>query len=167
MPEFVLEGRDHAAHAESEFVLGYIEAMFFTESAYGVDAAEWFDDETQADLSAGRLDGCLPSDMGYEEIHPTALQSIRDECARFQFECRDLLARAYSRPGYGQAQAGRDFWFTRNGHGVGFWDRKELKADRIGRDLSEHCGHGTNFPESHVWFGDHVENGNAPFVYHE
>jgi len=23
-------------------------------------------------------------------------------------------------------QAGYDFWFTRNGHGTGFWDRKEI-----------------------------------------
>ena len=26
-------------------------------------------------------------------------------------------------------QAGRDFWLTRNGHGVGFWDRPEIYGD--------------------------------------
>ena len=26
-------------------------------------------------------------------------------------------------------QAGHDFWFTRNGHGVGFWDRPEVYGD--------------------------------------
>ena len=25
--------------------------------------------------------------------------------------------------GYGDEQAGHDFWLTRNGHGAGFWDR--------------------------------------------
>jgi len=30
---------------------------------------------------------------------------------------------------YDDEQAGRDFWFTRQGHGVGFWDRKALEVD--------------------------------------
>ena len=28
--------------------------------------------------------------------------------------------------GYNLSQLGHDFWLTRNGHGTGFWDRKEI-----------------------------------------
>ena len=34
-------------------------------------------------------------------------------------------------------QAGYDFWFTRNGHGVGFWDRPELYGSSISEDMTE------------------------------
>jgi hypothetical protein len=36
--------------------------------------------------------------------------------------------------GYSEEQAGRDFWFTRQGHGVGFWDREELNRDIAKRE---------------------------------
>jgi hypothetical protein len=29
------------------------------------------------------------------------------------------------------AQAGQDFWLTRNGHGTGFWDRPEIYRDYL------------------------------------
>jgi hypothetical protein len=35
------------------------------------------------------------------------------------------------------AQAGHDFWLTRNGHGTGFWDRPEIYGDREANALSE------------------------------
>ena len=38
------------------------------------------------------------------------------------------------RSGYCEEQAGRDFWFTRQGHGAGFWDREELRRDLAKRD---------------------------------
>jgi hypothetical protein len=37
------------------------------------------------------------------------------ECARFQSAHQDLISDDVE-------QAGRDFWYTRNGHGCGFWD---------------------------------------------
>lgn len=30
---------------------------------------------------------------------------------------------------YDPAQLGHDLWFTRNGHGVGFWDRPEIYGE--------------------------------------
>lgn len=63
---------------------------------------------------------------------------------------------------YTEIQAGRDFWFTRNGHGVGFWDRG---LGEIGDLLSERCGYGTQFPPADPFFGDHVKYGNAHFIH--
>ena len=34
-------------------------------------------------------------------------------------------------------QAGHDFWLTRNGHGTGFWDRKDFYKDNLARRLTD------------------------------
>jgi hypothetical protein len=101
MPEFVMEGRDHAARLETPFVLGFIEAMFFTTT-----------------------DTELPGDVGYTDLAPDTLRGIQVYCADWQDDHNALLVEAYAHPsGYEEVQAGRDLWYTMNGHGVGFWDR--------------------------------------------
>ena len=86
-----------------EFLDGYLEALAFTDQ--------------QADDECA---GC--------ELSPELLASAADDCERFQQLASILLERAYA-AGYGADQAGRDLWFTRNGHGVGFWDRPQLAGD--------------------------------------
>lgn len=49
------------------------------------------------------------------------------------------------------AMAGHDFWLTRAGHGVGFWDRG---LDELGDQLTALCGHGTQFPNRDAYLGD-------------
>lgn len=34
------------------------------------------------------------------------------------------------------AQAGHDFWLTRNGHGSGFWDKPEIYGEERAKELS-------------------------------
>lgn len=76
-------------------------------------------------------------------------------------EGKGAYAKADGR-GYRHGEAvGHDFWMTRNGHGVGFWDRG---LGDEGDALSEIA---REFGEAHVWFADHVEHGNAPYVYHQ
>lgn len=162
MPEFVLNGRDVAAKQESEFVLGFIEAMFFTESSPAYDSEEWSTAECREAQEAGRADGTIPGDVGYCNIHPDSLSAIRAFCERFRVAAADLLAVAYERD-YDAAQAGRDLWYTSQGHGVGFWDRDELDADGLGAKLSNVA----RYHEANVWFGDHVDHGDAPFVHVE
>jgi hypothetical protein len=189
MPEFILNDHAQAERAESPFVLGFIEAMFFTESDSSIGAVDWFGDDVQVDLIEGRLDGGLPCDVGYSDIHPDSLAAIRTYCGKFIAANSALLAEAYSRPDYDEAQAGRDLWFTVNGHGVGFWDREalepqgeewkatqipcdrwtpeisatreRLKAESLGERLSKACGRG----EINPFFGDHLTHGSAPFVH--
>lgn len=167
MPEFILEGRD-APEFETlpALVRGYIETMFFTSVCYGerFTIENWQDPETQDDVREGRSDGNLPSDAGFAQIHPDALAAIRRDCGTFHAKARHLLRVAYDRGEYDSEQAGRDLWYTRNGHGVGFWDRDPLRADGLGDKLSEHA---VAIGEPHVWFADHVDHGNAPFVYHD
>lgn len=160
MPEFILEGRDHAARAESDFVLGFIEAAFFTSNEPGRYMDEWFTDEARAARDAG-YESEIPGDAGYNELHPESLARIREFCGDWQKANRKLLARAYKRMGYDEAQAGRDLWFTMNGHGVGFWDREALKARGLGDALTDAAGN----HEVYLFFGDHVEFGDAPFIH--
>ena len=84
------------------FTQGYIEAAFFTE--YNADNAEL-------------------EDARFNELSQTALATIVAECQEFQEANKALLLRAYEIGAYNETRAGNDFWFTRNGHGTGFWDR--------------------------------------------
>lgn len=136
MPEFILEssGRVDMPAAPiaftdlDSFTQGYIECLFFTNECVQVDTEEFRTADFQADMVEGRSDGVLPGDIGFADLAPEALAEIMRDCARFQEVNAATLESAYARE-YEPEQAGRDFWFTRNGHGVGFWDRKPLECD--------------------------------------
>lgn len=127
MPEFIMPIGDRRADPPQFDELdplhrGYVEAMFFTETG---------------DADDGDLE-----DATFAELAPESLVRIMEDCDRFRRLAAPLLERAYERD-YDEEQAGRDFWFTRNGHGVGFWDRDELTSDTLGDDLSAvACGFG-------------------------
>lgn len=53
--------------------------------------------------------------------------------------------------GEGLEQAGYDLWLTRNGHGVGFWDRPELYGEAEAKALS---GLAETFSTKRVYVGD-------------
>lgn len=117
------------------------------------------------DFTAGYLEAIEFTDMSSEgdnecygmELSEDALAACLDDCEAFQRTAADLLTAAYARDGYTAQRAGHDFWLTRNGHGAGFWDRIELEADGLGDQLTELCGHGTEFPGVDVCAGDDGE----------
>lgn len=137
MPRFILEGKDKPAFvALPEFIQGFIEAMFFTEcagSSYTI--RNWNTKKTQRDVREGQADGCLPCDCGFEEMDSGSLLSIVKFCHDFQQRATPLLNQAYER-GYEAMQAGRDLWYTSQGHGVGYWSRDELSEGDLGDRLS-------------------------------
>jgi hypothetical protein len=184
MPEFVMEGLDHAARAESDFVLGFIEALFWTSCSPVWDSEDWFSDECRADQEAGAADGELPGDVGYYDLHPDSLAAIRADCEAWQAENAELLAFAFGpMSGYSEHQAGIDYFLTRNGHGAGFWDREELRRDMARRSdgsltdtgeeeglpflesLGEMLANACRYRETYAFFGNHVTYGDAPFVH--
>lgn len=124
MPEFILDtggvvksddGARVAFYALPILTQGYIKAAFFT--------------NTEGSREAGTYDpengSALPEEVGYDDLAPSALDTIMADCAAFAEQAADLLAQAEER-GYDAERAGHDFWLTRNGHGAGFWDRDEL-----------------------------------------
>lgn len=135
MPEFVLDHGNAESAAQfralDAFTQGYIEALFFTdeeqlceESGRDMPAVA-FNLETMESRFVG---GDSP---GFGDLAPETLARIIADCAAFQTANAALLDSAYNRDDYKAEQAGRDFWFTRNGHGVGFWDRTQLESDTV------------------------------------
>jgi hypothetical protein len=58
-----------------------------------------------------------------KQISQETLAVMVSNCARFQMEnAADIAAGPKVSRGEPEAQAGHDFWLTRNRHGVGFWD---------------------------------------------
>ncbi len=100
MPEFQLQGKENFDFQRCDsFTQGYIEAMFFTASEPELE------------------------DKGVVDLSPEAWDSILKDCGDFQKTNDAALLRACNTAGYGYTEAGRDFWFSRRGEGVGFWDR--------------------------------------------
>lgn len=155
MPEFVLnlDGDNNVPAYEHlpALVQGYIEALFFTESNEMFDSAEWNSPTVQKALEEGTVSGSIPKDAGYADLDPATLAEILADCKAFEESAADLLAIAYTRGDYDEIQAGRDFWFTRNGHGVGFWDRQQLDADGLGDRLSKRA---RKFGNTDSYWGD-------------
>lgn len=146
MPEFIADtdGRVNGLLFEdcSDIFQGYIEAMLFTSCCSGISMVDWTDPENVEAVEEGCADGSIPTDAGFGDIHPKSLEDMQMDCFNFEVKARDLLQQAYGhtfpertigdgslpdshRPAwdYDAKAAGRDFWYTRNGHGVGFWDR--------------------------------------------
>jgi len=80
--------------------------------------------------STGDDDQPLDSTHDESDLAGETLQAMKDACAKFMADNeKDLDAYAQNRAIPRDAQfsesdcAGHDFWLTRNGHGVGFWDR--------------------------------------------
>lgn len=127
------------------FTQGYVEALFFTESEPGTTRADRMTTRGtvrkswERDATEGRHKD-MPGDYGFSDMAPEALAEAIEDCATFQREAAALLSEAYDRD-YDAAQAGRDYWFTRNGHGVGYWDREALAAEGLGDRLSDTCRH--------------------------
>lgn len=131
MPQFELNTpwRKHAYDDLDELARGYVEAMFFTNG----DTA----DEREN----------LLNELGVQKLTRASVKRIKRDCNKFTgiimpdgCFVRQWLDRF---PKYSDEQAGRDLWFTRQGHGVGFWERQELgeAGDALSdaaRTLGEH-----------------------------
>ena len=76
------------------------------------------------------------------DISPEAVASMEADIEWFENAAGDLL------DGIDLAQIGHDIWLTRNGHGVGFWDRG---LGEIGDKLTEIC---QNMGKSSLYIGD-------------
>ncbi len=114
------------------FTLAYIEAALWSSS----------DDKERP----------LDQNYGIEDIADDTVATIEKECAEFQATHGALLEKAYElyprREWSGYAQAGHDFWLTRNRHGAGFWDRGIGKVGELLTEASYKAG------ERYIYVGD-------------
>ena len=126
MPEFQLNTGSADMSQFDEFTTGYIEVMFFADIDYP-------DAETYG--------ACV------EDLAPEAVERIKADCAKFQADNDALLFKAITSgfslsgqpgPEYNMTRAGSDYWYTRQGHGVGYWDRG---LGEVGDELTEIAQH--------------------------
>ncbi|NBG94517.1 hypothetical protein GTQ45_02065 [Pyruvatibacter mobilis] len=118
------------------FIKGYLDALFFT--------------------NTGEEDDALPAGATVDDFAPETAALIRTDCTRFVADHGNLLvmaerwaeAKGFT---YTAEQAGIDLWFTRNGHGVGYWDRG---LGPLGDVLADLCGYGTEYPPLDPYVGD-------------
>ena len=116
--------RVHPYNDLSDFAKGYVEAMFFTNGDTG--------DEREN----------LLNDWGVERLTRASVANIARDCAAFLSHIMPdgcFVQQWFERVSdkYTLDRAGNDFWFTRQGHGVGYWDREELKLDLWAPDKPE------------------------------
>lgn len=133
MPEFVMPiGAKRDEYADLDpFTRGYIEAMFFTDASCADD---------------GDLE-----DATFSDLAPSTLETIKRDCAEFQAQHAAAIEAAVSGSDTrGETEAGHDFWYTRNGHGVGFWERGRW-PDGPGEPLSRAA---KAFGEYSIYRGD-------------
>lgn len=126
-----------------DVVDGYIQAALFSTN-------------DESDDSGGE-----PLDANYSEsdLSPRALTQIKRACALFVKQNRKAIEKFKDVAKRDDVDVGHDFWFTRAGHGVGFWDRG---AGAVGDRLSEAA---QRFGEMYMYLGDdgriHVSGGTA------
>ncbi len=123
MPEFILELGDSESHkrfdALPDIARGYLEAAFFTGLTYVFP-----DPEGDTQCADGTRGDCLEIDgLGVGNLDPESFAAMVADASRFWLANAETLERVTASGDYDLEQAGRDLWFTRNGHGVGFWDR--------------------------------------------
>lgn len=99
-----------------EFIASYIEAALWSTT-----------DESREDGG-----DCLDLNYVKDDIDPAGRAQIWSECRHFLEAMRPYINGCV-------AQAGHDFWLTRNGHGAGFWDRPELYGKKNAEILTACC----------------------------
>ena len=140
MPEFIVDmGSPEGAKLYQQcdaFTQGYIEAMFFTSTGD-------MDDGSNGDLESATV----------AELAPETWDKICAQCATFQEDNAALIEQVYGLQGKGERapydaqRAGNDYWYTRNGHGTGFWDRG------LG-DINDQLAKAARHHESTLYRGD-------------
>lgn len=80
----------------------------------------------------------LSENFSIDDLDATAKQTMTDDCWLFLCKAfKELTAGEFDT--LDASKVGHDFWFTRNGHGVGFCDREELNINDVGERLTAVC----------------------------
>lgn len=135
-------GRARPYDKLSLFAQGYVEAMFFTNGDTGDD------DENRL------------NNLGVHKLTAAACADIAETCDAFLARpgVRQMLDKAAELTSYSEEQAGRDFWFTRQGHGTGFWARSEDELPSMLGELLADIARGFGEAEVYVKKGGWIEH---------
>ncbi len=114
-----------------------------------------------------RDDGGDPLDDNYTvfDFNEKCLRGLADDCARFQEENAEDISVGPSDGDDADVTAGHDFWFTRCGHGVGFWDGDwpEPQATRLDESCKRYGNVDLYVHDGEVYASGY-ENGKSPML---
>lgn len=104
------------------FYQGVVAAMLFAE----------MDDDDQP----------LDANHTEDDLSDTARCQLKNECRRFLYAANSKVSGLVLLPmdTTDFTQAGHDFWFTRQGHGTGFWDKADIYGEEPARILTAMAG---------------------------
>lgn len=112
-----------------------------------IECALWCDESTNEYNHDNPEGDCISphnsENWDIENLSNEALDRMQADCKSFQYSFGYMWK--------DDAQAGHDFWLTRNGHGAGFWDRDESVYGVFADNLTEHS---QSFPEVYMYEGD-------------
>jgi hypothetical protein len=121
MPAFQLNNTGRAYDSLSGFAKAYVEAMFFTNCDSGDEANR----------------------LGTSRLTIATLNAIATDCIDFQNDNAATIAECLA-AGKTLDSIAHDFWFTRQGHGVGFWESSRgypgdtgAKLDAAAKEMGE------------------------------
>jgi hypothetical protein len=125
------------------FTLEYIEAALFST----------MDESTEQ--------GGEPMDANYraEDIHPDTLELMAKDCEDFQAQFGALFVGR-------EDEAARDFWFTREGHGCGFWDgdwEDDYPEDQLEGESDEAYAFRSDSSSRYATVGDFLTAMSKPY----
>lgn len=106
--------------------------FFATFIRHYIVAALWSSTNEGEQATSENLDGQYDGD----DIAMATYMAMVEDCANFIGKMIENLSQEELAE-IDAEQCGHDFWLTRNGHGTGFWDRKELEANGLGDRLTE------------------------------
>lgn len=126
-------------HNMDDFTKGYVQSALFSST----------DDRDES--------GGLPMDKNYEmeDIDEKTLQHMIEDCKKFQRE----NSQYFEKIDLDDSEAGAMFWYSRNGHGTGFWDVKDWKneyAEAYGDHLHQAA---KRYGEYNLYVGDGAYDG--------
>lgn len=118
-----------------------------------MNTLEFFNGYVDALLCSSVDDDGEPLDLGGYQVSPEALARCLEGCTVFTAAAAEDLAlyataRTHSMVYSASECAGHDFWLTRAGHGIGFWDRG---LGELGDRLTAQC---RSFPALDAYLGD-------------
>ena len=130
------DGKIISSHATKEEAMKHLRDMEYYKHAKQAAALDAF---TKAYIEAAleesdedNMGRPLSQNYGIQDIAPEALQHMIQDCAKFQAEAGDLISNETYIEGTGRDaddQAGYDFWHSRNGSGVGFWEDADWEKE--------------------------------------
>lgn len=119
-------------HKETRKVTNFSDLDDFTVGY--ITCALWSSTNDLYDENSEKYSECLDDQYTREDINYETIKEMVMDCKNFQDNNVDLLKQYYEEFEY--EYAGHDFWLTRNGHEVGFWDRG---LGEVGEKLTEAC----------------------------